>query len=191
VAARGSSVDAQRSLDTSLRPCKLAWAIVPPGRRTSSRIVPLSNLNEDFRDLLLELADADVDFVLVGAFAVAYHGVPRATGDMDVFVRPSPKNAKRVFDALASFGAPLASAGVTPGDFETPGIVYQIGQPPRRIDMLTEISGVSFDEAWESRQRVNFEGREVHFIGRDELLRNKEAVGRPKDLADVSRLRGN
>ena len=151
--------------------------------------MPLSNLNEDFRDVLLELADAEVEFVLVAAFAVAYHGVPRATGDIDVFVRPSPKNATRVFDALASFGAPLARVGVTPEDFETPGIDYQIGQPPRHIDVLTEISGVSFDEAWESRQRVNFEGRKVHFIGRDELLRNKEAAGRPKDLADVSRLR--
>ena len=90
--------------------------------------MPLGNLNEDFRDLLLELADAEVELILVGAFAVAYHGVPRATGAIDVFVRPSPKNAKRVFDALANFGAPLASAGVTPEDFETPGIVYQTGR---------------------------------------------------------------
>ena len=152
--------------------------------------MPLRNLNEDFRDLLLDFADAAVEFVIVGAFAVAYHGVPRATGDMDVFVRPSPENARRVFQALVRFGAPLASAGVKPEDFQAPGIVYQIGQPPRRIDVLTEISGVSFDEAWTTRQSVRFEGRDVHFIGRDELLRNKKAVGRPKDLADLSRLRG-
>ena len=151
--------------------------------------MPLRNLNEDFRDLLLEFADGKVVFVIVGAFAVAYHGVPRATGDMDVFVKPSPENARRVFDALVRFGAPLASAGVKPEDFETPGIVYQIGQPPRRIDVLTEISGVSFDEAWATRQSVHFEGRVVHFIGRDELLRNKKAAGRPKDLADLFRLR--
>lgn len=150
--------------------------------------MPLRSLNEDFRDLLLEFADAEVEFVIVGAFAVAYHGVPRATGDMDVFVKPSPENAQRVFDALVGFGAPLTSAGVTPKDFETPGIVYQIGQPPRRIDVLTEISGVSFDEAWATRRSVLFENRAVHFIGRDELLRNKKAAGRPKDLADVSRL---
>jgi hypothetical protein len=150
--------------------------------------VPLSNLNEDFRDLLLEFADAKVEFVIVGAFAVAYHGVPRATGDMDVFVRPSPENARRVFDGLVRFGAPLASAGVTPEDFETPGIVYQIGQPPRRIDVLTEISGVSFDEAWATRRTVQFQGRGIPFIGREELLRNKKAAGRPKDLADLSRL---
>lgn len=150
--------------------------------------MPLRSLNEDFRDLLLEFADAEVEFVIVGAFAVAYHGVPRATGDMDVFVKPSPQNAQRVFDALVGFGAPLTSAGVTPKDFETRGIVYQIGQPPRRIDVLTEISGVSFDEAWATRRSVPFENRVVHFIGRDELLRNKKAAGRPKDLADVSRL---
>jgi hypothetical protein len=151
--------------------------------------VPLRNLNEDFRDLLLEFADGKVEFLIVGAFAVAYHGVPRATGDMDVFVRPSPENARRVFDALVRFGAPVASAKVTPRDFETKGIVYQIGQPPRRIDILTEISGVSFDEAWAGRRRERFEDREIPFIGREELLRNKKAAGRPKDLADLSRLR--
>lgn len=142
------------------------------------KTVPLRNLNEDFRDLLLEFADGKVEFIIVGAFA-----------DMDVFVKPSPENAQRVFDGLVAFGAPLASAGVTPRDFETPGIVYQIGQPPRRIDVLTEISGVSFDEAWAKRRTVQFEGRDVHFIGREELLRNKKASGRPKDLADISRLR--
>ena len=80
--------------------------------------------------LLLELTDEEVEFVVVGAFAVAYHGFPRATGDLDVFVTPSKENASRVFAALAKFGAPLASAGVTDEDFELPGIVYQIGQPP-------------------------------------------------------------
>jgi hypothetical protein len=150
--------------------------------------VPLRNLNEDFRDLLIELADAEVEFLIVGAFAVAFHGVPRATGDMDVFVRPSPANAPRVFEALVRFGAPVASADVTPENFQEPGVVYQIGQPPRRIDVMTEISGVSFDEAWAHRQTVRFEGRTIPFIGRRELVRNKKATGRPKDLADVSRL---
>ena len=157
--------------------------------RLSTTTVPLRNLNEDFRDVLLELADARVDFVIVGAYAVAYHGVPRATGGLDILVRPSPANARRVFNALTRFGPPLASAGVTPEDFETPGIVYQIGQPPRRVDVLTQISGVSFDEAWTTRRTVELEGRSVPFIGRDELVRNKQTVGRPKDLADVSRLR--
>jgi hypothetical protein len=151
--------------------------------------VPFRNLNEDFRDLLLEFADGGVEFVIVGAFAVAYHGVPRGTGDMDVFVRPSVENSRRVFEALVRFGAPTESAGVKPEGFEKPGVVYQIGQPPRRIDVLTEISGVSFDEAWATKRAVELLGRSVAFIGREELLRNKEAAGPPKDLADVSRLR--
>ena len=111
----------------------------------------LEGLHEDFRDLLVLLADADVEFVIVGAYALAFHGAPRASGDIDLFIRPSLVNAGRVFDALARFGAPLESAGVTPADFARSGTVYQIGLPPRRIDVLTEISGVTFDEAWASR----------------------------------------
>ena len=149
----------------------------------------LGKLNEDFRDLLLEFSDEGVEFLLVGAFAVAFHGVPRATGDMDVFVRASPENAERVHIALARFGAPLESADVVTRDFERPGMVYQMGLPPRRIDILTEISGVTFDEAWESRGFAELEGRTIGIIGRAHLLRNKEASGRPKDIADVSRLR--
>jgi hypothetical protein len=149
----------------------------------------LRELNDDFRDLLLEFSDQRVEFLLVGAFAVAFHGVPRATGDMDVFVKASRENAKRVHAALVRFGAPLESAGVEPADFEKPGVVYQMGLPPRRIDVLTEISGVTFDEAWESRDSVDLEGRPIFVIGREPLLRNKEASGRPKDIADVARLR--
>jgi hypothetical protein len=149
----------------------------------------LEGLNEDFRDLLVLLADASVEFVIVGAYALAFHGAPRASGDIDLFVRPSPDNARRVFDALARFGAPLTAAGVTADDFTQPGTVYQVGLPPRRIDVLTEISGVTFDEAWASRVTAEVEGRTVAFIGRDALVRNKEASGRLKDAADVARLR--
>ena len=139
----------------------------------------LEGLHEDFRDLLVLFADAGVEFVIVGAYALAFHGAPRASGDIDLFVRPSLANAQRVFDALARFGAPLESAGVTAGDFAQPGAVYQIGLPPRRIDVLTEISGVTFDEAWTSRVAGEVEGRTVGFIGRAALLKNKEASGRP------------
>lgn len=149
----------------------------------------LEGLHEDFRDLLVLFADAGVEFVIVGAYALAFHGAPRASGDIDLFVRPSLANAQRVFDALARFGAPLESAGVTAGDFAQPGAVYQIGLPPRRIDVLTEISGVTFDEAWTSRVVGEVEGRTVGFIGRAALLKNKEASGRPKDIADAARLR--
>jgi hypothetical protein len=149
----------------------------------------LEGLNEDFRDLLVLLADAAVEFVVVGAYALALHGAPRASGDIDLFVRPSLDNAERVVQALARFGAPLQAAGVTAADLAQPGAVYQIGLPPRRIDLLTEISGVSFDEAWVSRIEAEVEGRIVPFIGRQALLKNKLASGRAQDLADVARLR--
>lgn len=148
----------------------------------------LQGLNEDFRDLLVLFADGGVEFVVVGAYALALHGAPRASGDIDLFVRPSDLNARRVLGALARFGAPMASAGVTAADLARPGTVYQIGLPPRRIDLLTEISGVSFDEAWDSRVTAEVEGRPVPFLGRAALLRNKRATGRVKDLADLERL---
>jgi hypothetical protein len=148
----------------------------------------IDGLNEDFRDLLAELANAGVDFVIVGAYALAFHGAPRATGDIDILVRPTLENAQRLVSALAQFGAPLASAGVSCDDFTRAGMVYQIGLPPRRIDLLTEISGVPFDEAWATRQPAEVDGHTVSFIGREALLKNKQASGRPKDVADVARL---
>jgi hypothetical protein len=105
----------------------------------------LEGLNEDFRDFLVLLADGGVDFVIVGAYAPAFHGAPRASRHIDLFVRPTPANPQRVFDVLARFGAPLDAAGVTAADFTQPEAVYQIGLPPRRIDVLTEISDLSAD----------------------------------------------
>ena len=145
-------------------------------------------LQQDFRDLLILFADGGVDFVIVGAYALALHGAPRASGDIDLFVRATPENAELVFAALGQFGAPLEAAGVAAGDFAQPGLVYHIGLPPRRIDVLTEISGVTFDEAWQSRVTVDVDGRTVGFIGRTALLKNKQAAGRPQDIADVARL---
>ena len=149
----------------------------------------LDSLNDDFRDLLLALADHDAEFLIVGAYALSFHGAPRASGDIDVFVRPSRGNAARVWEALIEFGAPVESAGVLQTDFEKPDLVYQIGLPPRRIDLLTSISGVTFDDAWNSRVSAELSGRAVHFIGREMFLLNKQAAGRPKDLADAARLR--
>lgn len=142
-------------------------------------------LNEDFADMLAALADAGVEFLVIGAHAMAAHGYVRATGDIDIFVRPERGNAARVVEALRTFGAPLESHGVTQADFEKPGNVYQIGLPPRRIDLLTEISGVTFEEAWQSRMEAQLGGRTVAVIGREALLRNKRATGRDKDLLDA------
>jgi hypothetical protein len=141
-------------------------------------------LNPDFRDILSEFCAAQVEFLLVGAYALAAHGLPRATGDIDLWVRPSRENGERVMMALARFGTPLAE--VTAADFATPGIVFQIGVAPRRVDILTAIDAVGFDEAWAARLEVAIEGLEINVIGRDHLLHNKRAAGRPKDLADVS-----
>lgn len=147
-----------------------------------------AGLNVDFLDLLEALARAQVEFLVVGAHALAAHGIPRATGDLDVWVRPTPENAARVVTALEAFGAPLHAHGVGANDFERPGTVYQMGLPPRRIDVLTQISGVAFDEAWPGRKTVLISGNEIGFLGREAMLRNKRAAGRPKDLLDADQL---
>ena len=148
-------------------------------------------LNDDFLDMLRALADAKVDFLVVGAYAMAAHGMPRATGDIDILVRPEPANAARVLRALRTFGAPIDSHGVTQTDFEHAGTVYQIGLPPRRIDLLTEITGVTFEEAWDSRIEAELGGQSVTVLGRDALLRNKRATGRDKDRLDAQWLERN
>ena len=153
-------------------------------------MTPLRGLNADFRDLLACLGREGVEFVVVGAYALAFHGIPRATGDIDIFVRATPANAERVWRALVAFGAPLAAAEVEATDFARPGMVYQIGLPPRRIDVMTEISGVPFEEAWDSRVTADLEGLPIAFIGREALIANKRASGRLRDLADVERLEG-
>ena len=145
-------------------------------------------LNDDFRDILVALVEAEVVFLIVGAHALAVHGLPRATGDIDLLVKPTPDNAKRVLEALRAFGAPIDAHGVSEADFTTPGTVYQIGLPPRRIDLLTEITAVSFDDAWQDRTQTTIAGLELAVLGRQSLLRNKRALGRPKDLADIAAL---
>lgn len=146
-------------------------------------------LPADFRDLLVELADAGADFVVLGGHAVAFHGHPRATKDLDVLVRASAENAARVYRALAAFGAPLASFEVRQDDFATYDGVLQIGLPPRRIDILNRASGITFDAAVASGEALEIEGRRVPIIGLEALLANKHASGRPQDLADIAALR--
>lgn len=140
----------------------------------------------DFLELLSAFLNAGVDFLLVGGHAVGAHGLPRATDDLDVWVRPTPDNAARVFAALAKFGAPLRD--VSPADFAKDDTIYQIGVPPLRVDVLTGIEGVRFGTAWPRRMMVAVGSLSVPVIGREDLLTNKRAVGRPQDLADVARL---
>jgi hypothetical protein len=143
-------------------------------------------MNPDFVDLLRAFAAHDVRCLVVGAYALGVHGRPRATGDLDVWIEPTPENAVKVMRALAAFGAPLAD--VSAADFSRPGIVFQMGLPPSRIDVLTEITGVSFAEAWAGRVRAPFGPVETDVIGRDAFIRNKRATGRTKDLGDVQSL---
>ena len=147
-------------------------------------------MSDDFRDLLAALVAAGVRFVVVGAHALAAHGVPRVTGDLDILIEPTPENARRVRAALAAFGAPLETLGVHQGDLITPGLVTQIGLPPFRIDILTSISGVSFEEAWADRLPGTVFEVAVDFLGRDSFIKNKRASGRPKDLRDIRALEG-
>src|SRR5262245_3692980 len=143
-------------------------------------------MNPDFVDLLRAFVAADVRFLIVGAYALAIHGRPRATGDLDIWVDATPDNAARVMQALAAFGAPIDR--ITQSDFAIPGVVYQIGVSPGRIDILTDLTGLTFVEAWPGRIRRPFGDIEVDIIGRDHFVRNKRATGRAKDLGDIEGL---
>jgi hypothetical protein len=143
-------------------------------------------VNRDFVEMLSALSVAGVEFLVVGAHALAAYGRPRATGDLDIWIRRSPENAGRAYEALRAFGAPLFD--LTLEDLEKPDNVFQIGVVPCRIDLLTSISGVDFDVAWANRTFLKIDGLPVPCIGRSDLLANKRAVGRPRDLADIAEL---
>lgn len=146
-------------------------------------------LNPDFRDILSEFCGQNVEFLLVGAYALAAHGLPRATGDIDLWIKCSECNAQRVMAALTALGVPLFD--ITADDFKTPGLVVQIGVTLPRIDVLTAIDGVEFDEAWSERTLIEVDGIRVPVISREHLLRNKQATGRAKDIADARWLEGS
>lgn len=143
-------------------------------------------MNPDYAEMLSALFAENAEFLLVGAFAVAAHGVPRTTGDIDFWVNPDPLNAERVWKALVRFGAPLTN--VSREDFSRPNIVFQMGVPPVRIDLLTSIDGVEWGEAWTSRVMKNVEGVDLPVLSGELLLRNKRATGRPQDLVDAQKL---
>lgn len=146
-------------------------------------------MTDDWADVLVSLVEAGARFLVVGAHALAVHGIPRATQDLDVWVEPTPENAERVWRALVHFGAPLADLQVDREDFVRAKTVIQIGLPPNRIDLLTGITGiVDFEAAWEARTESEVAGHTIPFLGRENLIANKRATGRLKDLADIEAL---
>ncbi len=143
-------------------------------------------LNEDYKEMLRGLCDEKVRFLLVGAYALAAHGYPRATIDMDIWVMPSAENAAAVMRALTRFGAPLHN--LSQQDLQKGETVFQIGVAPRRIDIITSASGLQFEDAFKQSITVDIEGLQIHVPSVDDLIRNKKASGRTKDLADVEAL---
>ncbi len=137
----------------------------------------------DFRDLLALFNKHMVEYIIVGAYALGFHGAPRYTGDLDVLVKPEAINAANILRALHEFG--FGSVGLTEADFEQEGRVVQLGFPPVRVDILTSLTGVSWEQARSGRAQGQFGDLSVHYIGRKDLIANKRALGRKKDIADL------
>ncbi len=140
----------------------------------------------DFSELLALFNAHHVDYLIVGAHALAYHGAPRYTGDLDILVRPDPENAGRILRALDAFG--FGSLGLTAEDFTAPDNVIQLGRAPVRIDLVTSITGVSWEQAAAGKVEARYGDLTVHYLGKKELIQNKRALGRKKDLADLEAL---
>jgi len=143
-------------------------------------------LERDLREFIELLNAREVRYLVVGAHALAFHGRPRYTADIDFFVESSPENAERIGQVLDEFG--LVNIGVEPADFTASDQIVQLGVEPNRVDLMTSISAVTFDEAWRSRVSGELDGLPVHFISKELLRRNKAAVGRKQDLADLDYL---
>ena len=144
------------------------------------------SLSSDWREFLELLNDRGVEYVVVGAHCLAFHGRPRYTGDLDVLVRPSESNAKALVALLSEFG--FAGSKFTPVDFAEGDQVIQLGRPPNRIDLLTSLTGVTSEEAFAGKVAAHLDGVPVFILGKSELIQNKRAVGRPHDLADLAEL---
>lgn len=143
-------------------------------------------LQSDLREFIGLLNSRKVDYLVVGGHAVAFHGYPRFTGDVDFFINATPENARRVLQVLDDFG--FGGLGLGDQSLTQAGKVIQLGRPPNRIDLLTSISGVAFEEAWEQRVAAELDGIPVHFVSKEALIKNKRAAARSKDLADVDAL---
>ena len=146
-------------------------------------------IQKDFKELL-ELFNAhQVEYMIVGGYALSFHGAPRFTGDLDIFVNSDGSNSKRILSALEEFG--FGSVGLTQHDFENPGNIVQLGVPPVRVDIITSITGVSWDEAFSGRAEGKYGDVQVYFIGREQFIANKKALSRKKDEADLEALGEN
>jgi hypothetical protein len=143
-------------------------------------------IQQDFRDLLELFNSNKVEYIIVGGYALAFHGAPRYTGDIDIYVKPDTANADLIMTALDKFG--FGSVGLAAADFVKSGQVIQLGVPPVRIDIITSIGGVSWEEAFAGRVAGKYGDIKVHYIGRNQFIKNKRAVGRKKDLADIEAL---
>jgi hypothetical protein len=140
----------------------------------------------DFRDLLELFNEFEVEFLIIGGYALAFHGAPRYTGDIDIFIKPDPDNASRVMKALDAFG--FGSVGLKTEDFKYPDKVVQLGVPPVRIDIVTSVTDVTWETAVSNRVQGKYGDVIVHYLGRNEFIRNKRAIGRKRDLADLEAL---
>ena len=140
-------------------------------------------LNPDFKDILSAFITEKVEFLVVGGYAMAFHGYVRATGDIDLWIGCSDANAEKVWRALKAFGAPLFDLNIE--DLKTLGMVFQIGLVPSRIDVITQIDGVEFEDAWKEHKTVEIEGLKIPVIGKTQLLINKTSTGRAKDRNDA------
>lgn len=143
--------------------------------------------SQDFKEFIELLSKHKAEYLIVGGYAVGVHGHPRYTGDLDVWLNPSPENAELILKCVIEFG--FSSYGLSQSDFTKPGNVIQLGYPPLRIDLLTEIDGVTFDECYKNRKEVIIGDLKVNFIGYKDLLKNKKESGRPRDIDDIDNLK--
>ncbi len=146
-------------------------------------------LNEDYKEMLQILLNNEVKFLIVGAYAMGAHGYPRATGDFDIWVEASAENSRKIYKSLFEFGAPLLDISETA--FVEKGVIFQIGVAPRRIDIITHIDGVIFEEAYKTKELIEIESLRIPLISKENLIKNKQSTNREKDKIDVNYLKKN
>lgn len=146
-------------------------------------------LNEDYKEILQILLNNNVKFLIVGAYAMGAYGYPRATGDFDIWAESSAENSKKIYKSISEFGVPLSD--ITEKTFAEKGIIFQIGVAPRRIDIITHIDGVIFEEAYKTKEVIEIESLQIPFLSKENLIKNKQSTGRQKDKLDADYLKKN